>query len=311
MTVPRSLFDDVRGPPLTLSRNSDPGTKRCTSCAEVKPIATFNRDKRKLSGYGSICLDCKKRGHSLKLASRHKPLADRFWEKVHKTDGCWLWTGSRNYWGYGKIYVGGKLRHGMAHRVSYELTHGEIPDDLQVLHRCDNPACVRPDHLFLGTQADNLDDAVMKGRIANQFPLELVDAILDDLRNGLSQKDTARKHGVRQSSVWRIIQREKKSHRARSTDPITSALAAEQIDDVVAELQAWAAACVRQTPGRTQRELGVLYCPTDPRRIGRRLAEIEKLGLVRRGDVRPCTISGRSAETWFPVEPAGGNHVPT
>jgi hypothetical protein len=89
---------------------------------------------------------------------------------------------------------------------------------------------------------------------------------------------------------------------ARASDPETSHEAAESIAGDVGELQRWAAACVAEAPGLTQRELGVRFCPDDLRRIGRRLNECAGLGLVRRGEKRPCSISGRSAETWWPPE---------
>lgn len=85
-----------------------------------------------------------------------RTLAQRFWEKVRKTETCWLWTASKNPYGYGQM-----IREG---RLSWEFAHGVIPEGLCVLHRCDVPACVRVDHLFLGTKADNTDDMVAKGR---------------------------------------------------------------------------------------------------------------------------------------------------
>lgn len=90
---------------------------------------------------------------------RHKlPLSERFWPKVEKTDGCWLWTANTRPNGYGLFGSVG------AHRVAYELCVGPIPSGMYVCHRCDNPACVRPDHLFVGTQLDNMRDMVTKGR---------------------------------------------------------------------------------------------------------------------------------------------------
>lgn len=86
----------------------------------------------------------------------------RFWSKIRKTRGCWWWTASTNPSGYGQLRFGKELKS--AHRISYELTNGKIPKGLFVLHKCDNPSCVRPDHLFLGTPADNMRDMINKHR---------------------------------------------------------------------------------------------------------------------------------------------------
>lgn len=95
-----------------------------------------------------------------------KSLAERFWSKVEKGDACWLWVGKARISGYGAIQRGGRADGvGLSHRVSWELTNGPIPDGLYVCHRCDVRLCVRPDHLFLGTQQDNLSDAKAKGRM--------------------------------------------------------------------------------------------------------------------------------------------------
>jgi hypothetical protein len=94
-----------------------------------------------------------------------RPLADRFWEKVDTSGWCWLWTGSRNRRGYGKV---SRWPRGMdyAHRVSYELNVGPIPAGMDVRHLvCDNPPCVRPSHLEIGPHRVNMGDAVRKGRI--------------------------------------------------------------------------------------------------------------------------------------------------
>lgn len=95
--------------------------------------------------------------------SKKTDLATKFWLRVQKTDGCWLWT-RRGQDGYGVITIGTKSRFLRAHRISWELHYGAIPDGLGVLHHCDNPPCVRPDHLFLGTALDNARDRESKGR---------------------------------------------------------------------------------------------------------------------------------------------------
>lgn len=91
-------------------------------------------------------------------------LQDRLWAKVDTAGECWTWTGTTSQ-GYGKIQAGRRGEGWLwVHRVSWELQNGPVPDGLQVLHRCDNPPCVRPSHLFLGTQVDNIRDMWAKGR---------------------------------------------------------------------------------------------------------------------------------------------------
>lgn len=90
-------------------------------------------------------------------------LEARFWPKVQRTDGCWLWTAALFPNGYGCIADKPGPAKG-THRVAWELTNGPIPAGMFVLHRCDNRRCVRPDHLFLGTQRDNMRDRNQKQR---------------------------------------------------------------------------------------------------------------------------------------------------
>lgn len=94
-----------------------------------------------------------------------EPVEVRLWRRVDKTGECWLWQGTRLRDGYGMIGVRHpKVTQLLVHRVSWELANGPIPAGRQVLHRCDNPPCVRPDHLFLGTNRANVADRVAKGR---------------------------------------------------------------------------------------------------------------------------------------------------
>ena len=129
-----------------------------------------------MTDYSGVCLSCQ--GPCQKQATRclscynhtrlatRETLAARFWSKVDRDEtGCWTWLGAKTALKYGQIELDGRSIY--AHRVSWELANGPIPSGLQVLHRCDNPPCVRPDHLFLGTQRDNITDMANKGRASH------------------------------------------------------------------------------------------------------------------------------------------------
>lgn len=97
-----------------------------------------------------------------------RPLADRLMDAIIKTDTCWLWTKGVDKNEYGKIRDNPPTkRHFRAHRVSYELHKGAIPEGMFVCHTCDNPRCIYPEHLFLGTAFDNNRDTIAKGRRNN------------------------------------------------------------------------------------------------------------------------------------------------
>jgi hypothetical protein len=93
-------------------------------------------------------------------------IEDRFLNKVYKTDSCWLWTGAKSNTGYGHMTISKKTVK--VHRLSYEIFKGEIPDRMIILHSCDTPLCVNPEHLSIGTKKENSTDAVKKKRLYNQ-----------------------------------------------------------------------------------------------------------------------------------------------
>lgn len=101
----------------------------------------------------------------------HGAVEERFWRHVDKTGDCWLWTGSsKSYAGYGRIGAGGAGgRYLLAHRVSYTIHHGPIPEGMVVMHQCDNPSCVNPAHLTVGTNAENIKQSYDKGRKITPF----------------------------------------------------------------------------------------------------------------------------------------------
>lgn len=129
---------------------------------------------------------------------------------------CWLWTGASSKKGYGAFYFRG--RQVGAHVASYWIHVGDVPADLQVLHRCDVRPCVNPEHLFLGTQSDNMQDMVRKGRQKKvgtpqrgelNANLKLSDAQVTEIRalfsTGMRQTEIARTVGATKANVWSIV----------------------------------------------------------------------------------------------------------
>ena len=115
----------------------------------------------------SLACKLRKRGMQIKHMPYQKirSIRDRFFTKVQKATSCWIWTGHKLKKGYGLISRGRRGESPIqAHRLSYELHIGEIPDGMCVLHKCDNPSCVNPEHLFLGTEKDNTLDMLQKER---------------------------------------------------------------------------------------------------------------------------------------------------
>jgi hypothetical protein len=148
------------------------------------------------------------------MTGLHLPPSVRFWNKVNKTDSCWLWTAVLDQAGYGQFRVSGRTVR--AHRYSWELSNGRpIPNGLHACHRCDVRQCVNPDHLFLGTDQDNVDDRGDKGRTVTMRGEHHGNASLnwDKVREIrllskltiLGTKDIASLYGVQPSAVSKII----------------------------------------------------------------------------------------------------------
>jgi hypothetical protein len=142
-----------------------------------------------------------------------KPLAPRFWAKVNKTDKCWEWTGCKTGAGYGQIRVEGKSI--LAHRISWEMHHGHILGNMFVLHHCDNPSCVRPDHLFVGSNVDNVQDMISKGRkvtfrgdhvVSAQLTNDDAKRIRIEYQSGTSSaRQIAKRYGVSHTTILGIV----------------------------------------------------------------------------------------------------------
>ena len=142
-----------------------------------------------------------------------KRISKRFWEKVDKDSECWNWQGCKLPKGYGQFSY--KLKTEQSHRVSWMIHFGDIPDGMHVLHHCDNPGCVRPDHLFIGTNADNKQDMMNKNRQAKGSRLPhtiLSENDITEIRelyktNKYTQKQLGEMFSVDQSNICRIINR--------------------------------------------------------------------------------------------------------
>lgn len=148
-----------------------------------------------------------------------EPLEARFWKNVSRQGDCWEWQGMTNKKGYGTITV--EARSQLAHRVSLKLNGVELPDDKDVLHSCDNPPCVRPSHLSVGTQADNTADMVTKGRQkgavgSRNAKAKLTDTQVLEIRHrwyeGAKQTALAKEYGVSQPMIGYIVRKERWTH---------------------------------------------------------------------------------------------------
>lgn len=162
-----------------------------------------------------------------------KPVEDRFWPKVNRSGGpnaCWEWLAHRNASGYGVFRTSSTMhgKTGLAHRFAWQLSHGEIPDGLFVCHSCDNRGCCNPSHMFVGTNHDNVQDKMLKGRHVSlsgaQHPLRIrperaargercrkavltesaVRRIQQLLKSGASRREIAAEYGVTRETIGNV-----------------------------------------------------------------------------------------------------------
>ena len=221
------------------------GAKVCPRCKERKSLDCFNRNRRAPDGLQSYCRDCGRTIDHLRRQQK-RPVTPwtpsetaRFWSFVEKTDDCWLWQGAvfpRS--GYGRIQKNN--RHYFAHRAAYEIAYGPIPPELNICHSCDVSypvgdrtyrRCVRPDHLFLGTTAENIADRCQKGRSASgerhgwhKHPEALPhgeqchtsklteEQVLTILNDDRPAKQLATEFGVSKSAIDRVRERKTWTH---------------------------------------------------------------------------------------------------
>lgn len=180
------LFIEIYNSSSSTSEVSEKtGIKQCT-------VAWRARELRKRGVYMK----------AMKPRDRKCPKVIRFWKYVKKANGCWKWTGSKDNHGYGQIRIAVN-RCEKAHRISWEIHNGPIPEGLWVLHKCDNPECCNPEHLFTGTLQDNIMDMVKKGRQSkgsakkiSKLSESTVEQLRIDRKSGMSYSQLAIKYGV-------------------------------------------------------------------------------------------------------------------
>ncbi len=178
-------------------------------CGQRTPIAWRNRAER-----------CWIKGQPLRWGARHKSLSP-IECLLDTTTGCWIWQKGKSTHGYGVKVIDGRKDY--AHRHYYEMAYGPIPEGMDVCHQCDNPSCVNPAHLFLGTAKDNALDMVSKGRARNRIfqgedngHSRFTESQIREMRalyaSGVYQREIAEQFGTSQSAVGEIVRCETWKH---------------------------------------------------------------------------------------------------
>lgn len=198
--------------------------KTCPRCKKSKQAADFNRrwKDRLPHRLASYCRQCEKERYEEQIATRgpvqiggwrpnRKSRIERFRERyeVDEATGCWNWTGRKNAGGYGVVVW---KPFNLIHRYSYATFNGEIPAGMDVLHRCDNPACVNPEHLWLGNDHDNANDRREKGRgvcrervhPGKSVTVETAQKIHEEAHSGFTCVQLAQKYSISATYVSEI-----------------------------------------------------------------------------------------------------------
>jgi hypothetical protein len=183
--------------------------RRCPTCGIEYHASPkyFGKQKGHLYGLSSYCRTCT----NAHLANRRRNAPepdpsdiDRFWSHVDKSGECWTWTAFRNKTGYGMARW--REQSTLANRVAWEISHGAIPEGLFVCHHCDNPSCVNPSHLFLGTNADNVRDKVAKGRQYKRLTIEQVNEIRRLFKaKEMNRGELAKRFGVSHTTICAVV----------------------------------------------------------------------------------------------------------
>lgn len=201
----------------SMRRKAIQGDFQCKQCSKTFTPSYHQR----LNGSGFCTVSCGTLHTNAHRTYKRIPASVRLWKRVTKLDGddaCWIFTGAKYSWGHGVI--GSPEGHTGAHRISWIEANGEIPEGLHVCHRCDNPSCVRPSHLFLGTHQDNMTDMKLKGRAhlgeahgIAKLTNEKVLQIRSKYASGnISQKNLAKEFGVHVMTVNSIVHRRSWKH---------------------------------------------------------------------------------------------------
>jgi hypothetical protein len=186
----------------------------CDVCGKPhqKTLAHINQNK-KLGRSNCCSRSCMNKMNIISGINQRRLISERFFEKVEKTSNCWNWMGALSSKGYGYFWLENKME--LAHRISWILIHGYIPEGFEVMHECDNPKCVNPDHLFLGTHAQNMADMKNKNRAGRNWRKgsqcahakldeEQVKKIIHEIKLGRAHINLAHEFGVSRTAITAI-----------------------------------------------------------------------------------------------------------